>query len=145
MKKISLLIVFLSSSSILVLAQTTEIREGNKFYKEGKYDEALEAYNKAVKKNPDDLTAMYNRSNALAKKGDKNAAMEGYEKLLSAAKDPKILERSFYDKGVLHQQQQQLDESIEAWKSALKLDPEDRLARENLQKALREKKKQEEE
>jgi Ca-activated chloride channel family protein len=145
MKKNSLLTILLSSTSILTLAQTTEIREGNKFYKEGNYDAALEAYNKAVKKNPDDLTAMYNRSNALAKKGDRNAAMEGYDQLLSEAKDPKILEQAFYDKGVLHQQQQQLDESIEAWKSALKLDPEDRLARENLQKALKEKKKQEEE
>lgn len=45
---------------------------------------------------------------------------------------------------MLHQQQQQLDESILSWMEALKLDPEDTQARENLQKALREKKQQQE-
>lgn len=124
-------------------AQNTAIREGNKLYKEGRYDDALTAYDKAVKKNPGDATAMYNRSNTLAKKGDKAAAMEAYDKIISNTADAGIKERSYYDKGVLHQQQQQLDESIEAWKAALKLDPEDKSARENLEKALREKKKQE--
>jgi Ca-activated chloride channel family protein len=70
--------------------------------------------------------------------------MEGYEKLIQETKDPKILEKAYYDKGVLHQQQQQLDESIVSWMEALKLDPEDVQARENLQKALRENKKQQE-
>ena len=86
---------------------------------------------------------MYNRSNTLAKKGDKAAAMEGYDKLIAEGRDAAIRQRSYYDKGVLHQQQQQLDESISAWKSAVILDPEDKMARENLEKALREKKKQE--
>lgn len=124
-------------------AQTSAIREGNKLYKEGKFDEAMAAYDRAVKKNPADITAMYNRSNAQAKKGDKAAAMEGYDKLIADTHDASILQRSYYDKGVLHQQQQQLDESIDAWKSALKIDPDDKLTRENLEKALREKKKQE--
>lgn len=125
-------------------AQSSHVREGNKLFREGKFDEAVELYDKALQENPADLTAMYNRSNALAKKGDKAAAMEGYEKLIQAGKDPRILEKAYYDKGVLHQQQQQLDESILAWMEALKLDPEDTQARENLQKALREKKQQQE-
>lgn len=125
-------------------AQSSHLREGNKFFREGKYDEAVDRYNKALEENPADLTAMYNRSNALAKKGDKAAAMEGYEKLIQSGKDPRILEKAYYDKGVLHQQQQQLDESILSWMEALKLDPEDAQARENLQKALREKKQQQE-
>ena len=125
-------------------AQSSFIREGNKLFKEGKLEEALVQYDRALKENPGDLTAMYNRSNVLAKKGDKAAAMDGYEKLIQETKDPKILEKAYYDKGVLHQQQQQLDESIYSWMEALKLDPEDVQARENLQKALREKKKQQE-
>lgn len=130
-------------TGLQVSAQSPAIREGNKLYKEGRFDEALAAYEKATAKNPDDATAMYNRSNTLAKKGDKAGAMAGYEQLITAAKEAAIRQRSYYDKGVLHQQQQQLDESIDAWKSALKLDPEDSLARENLEKALREKKNQE--
>lgn len=125
-------------------AQSSGIREGNKLYREGRFEEAANVYDGVLKKTPDDNTAMYNRSNALAKKGDKAAAMSGYDKLVETAKDAKILQRSWYDKGVLHQQGQQLDGSIAAWKEALKLDPEDQQARENLQKALREKKQQQE-
>ena len=35
-------------------------------------------------------TAMYNRSNALARKGDKEAALESYERVISEANDAKI-------------------------------------------------------
>ncbi|WP_290794625.1 tetratricopeptide repeat protein [Flavihumibacter sp. UBA7668] len=130
------------SFAVMAKAQSPQIREGNKLYKEGRYEEAVLQYEEALKKNPDDFTAIYNRSNALAKKGDKAAAMEGYEKIIQKGKDPRLVEKAYYDKGVLHQQQQQLDESISAWMEALKMDPEDKEARENLQKALREKKQQ---
>jgi Ca-activated chloride channel homolog len=126
-----------------VTAQSSATREGNKLYKEGRYDEALAAYDKAAQKNKDDLTARYNRSNTLAKKGDKPEAMKGYEQLITDSRDAAIKQRAYYDKGVLHQQQQQLNESIAAWKSAILLDPEDKMTRENLEKALREKKRQE--
>lgn len=126
-------------------AQSPAMREGNKLYREGRFEEAVNVYEGILKQRPEDVTAMYNRSNALAKKGDKETAMSGYDKLVETVKEPKILQRSWYDKGVLHQQAQQLDASIAAWKEALKLDPEDQQARENLQKALREKKQQQEE
>lgn len=132
------------SFGLIAKAQSSQIREGNKLYKEGRYEEAVLQYEEALKKNPDDFTAIYNRSNALAKKGDKAGAMEGYEKIIQKGKDPRLVEKAYYDKGVLHQQQQQLDESISAWMEALKMDPEDKEARENLQKALREKKQQQE-
>lgn len=126
-------------------AQQSGIREGNKLYREGRFEEAAKTYDAVLQKTPEDITAMYNRSNALAKKGDKAGAMAGYDKLVEMAKDGGVQQRSWYDKGVLHQQGQQLEESIAAWKEALKLDPEDVQARENLQKALRERKKQQEE
>lgn len=136
----SLLLLGFSS---IAMAQSSQIREANKLYKEGKFDEAVALYEEALRKTPGDLTAMYNRSNALAKKGDKAAAMEGYEQIIREGKDPRLVEKAYYDKGVLHQQQQQLDESIAAWMESLKMDPDDKEARENLQKALREKKEKE--
>ena len=51
-------------------------------------------------------------------------------------------EKGFYNKGVAMIKQKKLQESIDAWKSALKLDGSDADARENLEKALRELKKQ---
>lgn len=129
--------------SLSLAAQSSAINEGNKLYREGRFDAALSAYDKALSRQPDNTTAAYNRTTALAKKGDKEGAMKGYEELVATAKDPSVLQRSYYSKGVLHQQSQQLDESIAAWKAALKIDPDDRETRENLEKALREKKQQE--
>lgn len=138
---LSFLLLFVAS---FVVAQQSLIREGNKHFREGNFDKAIELYDKVLQEFPKDLTAMYNRSNALAKKGDKTAAMEGYDKIIQEGKDAAIVEKAYYDKGVLHQQQQQLDESINSWMESLKLDPQDQQARENLQKALREKKQQQE-
>lgn len=134
--------IVLALCSVPALAQNALISEGNKYFREGDLDKAISLYEEVLKTNPKDLTALYNRSNALAKKGDKEAAMEGYEKIIREAKDPSILEKAYYDKGVLHQQQQQLDESILSWMESLKLDPNDQQARENLQKALKEKQQQ---
>ncbi|MBZ5857947.1 tetratricopeptide repeat protein [Flavihumibacter profundi] len=145
MRKMIITLLILFPLAARVQAQNPAIREGNKLYREGRFDDALAAYDKAAKKNPDNLTAAYNRTNTLARKGDKEGAMKGYDQLLANAKDPAIQQRAYYDMGVLHQQQQQLDESITAWKSALKLDPDDKQTRDNLEKAIREKKKQEQE
>jgi tetratricopeptide (TPR) repeat protein len=49
---------------------------------------------------------------------------------------------SYYNQGVIYSKLKDLDNSIEAYKSALRNDPNDKDARENLQKALLEKKKQ---
>ncbi len=130
----------------LVFAQQAAVREGNLLYREGRFDDAVKKYDEAIATDPADLTASYNRANALAKKGDKAAARDEYNKLLEKAGSLQgnnaIRERALYDRGVLEQQEKQLAESIRSWKDALKLDPADTLARENLQKALREKKQQ---
>jgi len=51
-------------------------------------------------------------------------------------------QKELYNKGVALIKQQKLDESIDAWKNSLKLNPDDIDTRENLQKALLEKKNQ---
>jgi hypothetical protein len=53
-------------------------------------------------------------------------------------------EKGLYNKGVALARQKKLLESINAWKAALKLDAADSDARENLEKALMEQKKQQE-
>jgi Ca-activated chloride channel family protein len=51
-------------------------------------------------------------------------------------------EKGLYNKGVALARQKKLQESIDAWKAALKLDAADSDARDNLEKALMEQKKQ---
>ena len=47
----------------------------------------------------------------------------------------------YYNKGAILSRQKKLEESIEAYKNSLRLNPDDKEARENLQKALLELKK----
>ncbi len=144
--KRTVITVFCLLTGALVFAQQAAVREGNLLYREGRFDDAVKKYDEAIAADPADLTASYNRANALAKKGDKAAARDEYNKLLEKAgtlqSNNSLRERALYDRGVLEQQEKQLAESIRSWKDALKLDPADTLARENLQKALREKKQQ---
>ena len=51
--------------------------------------------------------------------------------------------KTYYNKGAILSRQKKLEESIEAYKDALRLNPDDKEARENLQKALLELKKKE--
>ena len=51
--------------------------------------------------------------------------------------------KSFYNKGVVLQNNKKLPECIEAYKNALKLNPQDEDARQNLQKALQQQKQEE--
>lgn len=94
---------------------------------------------------PDNPVANYNLGNAAFKSDDYETAVSSYDAALKNGKDKTTREKAHYNQGVSYSKQQKLAESIEAWKNALKLDPDDNDARENLQKALLEKKKQDEE
>ena len=68
-------------------------------------------------------------------------AEKAFDDEISNTSEKKYKERSYYNKGVAYIKEKKLQESIDAWKIALKLDPADEDARFNLQKALTEQKK----
>jgi Ca-activated chloride channel family protein len=126
-------------------AQTGDnlIRSGNRYYKKKQLDKSLQQYQAAVKKAPDNPTANYNLGNAQFRKNDYDAAGRSYDASVAhSSTDKSMQEKGFYNKGVAMMKQKKLQESIDAWKSALKLDATDADARENLEKALMEQKKQ---
>ena len=69
-------------------------------------------------------------------------AIKEWDDIAFKTLDAGMKAKSYYNKGVVLSGQKRLDESIEAYKNALRYDPSDKQARENLQKALHEKKKQ---
>jgi tetratricopeptide (TPR) repeat protein len=129
---------------VLVKAQdeNAAIREGNKLYHNREFEKAMPAYQKAVEQNPKNLTARYNLANARFRTGKMPDAEKSYDDLIGNTTENKYKEKGFYNKGVSLTKQQKLQESIDAYKNALKLDPTDEDARFNLQKALMEQKKQ---
>jgi Ca-activated chloride channel family protein len=126
-------------------AQSPEalVRKGNRYYKTKDYDQSKLNYEEALKKSPSNVNARFNLGNAEFRKNDFEKAASGYDEVLNAkTDDARLKEDSWYNKGVALIKQKKLDESIDAWKHALELKPDDQEARDNLVKALLEKKKQ---
>ena len=120
----------------------SNIRSGNKLYQQKIFDQSAAEYQKAIAVAPENPVAHYNLGNAQFRTNQYDEATNSFESTIANTKEKPVKEKSFYNKGVAYSKQQKLDESIEAWKNALKLDGKDEEARENLQKALLEKKKQ---
>lgn len=138
-----LLIGVVPSSKLFSQNTNRLINQGNELYKEGKYKEAVDQYKIAVTKNPGDATAQYNLGNALYKNNTTDSAIKAYDKAIAFSKTNKEKAAAWYNKGVALQNEKKLADCIEAYKTALKLDPTDEDARLNLQKALQDRKKEE--
>ncbi len=124
-------------------AQETDkgIQKGNELYKQKQYDKAAEAYDEVLAKDPSSATAKVNKANALYR-GNKTAdAIKILDDLAAGTDNKETKARAYYNKGAILSGQKKLEESIEAYKDALRQDPSDNQARENLQKALLELKK----
>jgi Ca-activated chloride channel homolog len=113
------------------------IRQGNHAYKDEKYGDAEVNYRKALEKNSDSRKAEYNLSNSLYKQEKYEAAATKYNGLTQQEKDRNELSRYYYNLGNSLIKANKLNESIEAYKNALRNNPSDEDAKHNLQYALR--------
>ena len=118
----------------------------NKHYREQQYDKAAASYEKALELAPGNSIATYNLGNTFYRKNNAADAEKMFDATIEKSEDKRVISDAWYNKGVSLTQQKKLEESIEAYKQALRLNPSDTLARENLVRALRElKKKQQQE
>ena len=120
------------------------IAKGNEAYKEQQYDKAIEMYREALKSSPGNPVASFNLGNALFRSKKYDEAVKVFDEA-SHHDSPGISpEKLFYNKGVSYTALKKLQESIDAYKQALRINSSDTLARENLQRALNELKRQQE-
>ena len=130
-----------------------DVAAGNTAYAEGRYDDALAAYDRAGRRgavDPDGLA--FDRGTAELKKAEasKDAAEKrrltdrALEDLKAAqrSKDPHLRGAASYNRGNAMMAQDKLDEAIEAYKDALRDDTGLDDARLNLELALRRRKQQ---
>lgn len=141
MKRFFLIISIVSA--VLTHAQTASenIIRGNQYYMQSQFDVAEAEYRKALQYDGDNEKAKYNLANALQKQGKFDEAAKLLEDLGSTTKDNSMKSAAYYNQGVAYSKMKKLDESIESYKKALRLNPKDQEARENLEKALLQKKK----
>lgn len=136
--------ILLLLQSIIAISQDDKpfVMKGNELYKRQQYDKAAEEYQKAAAINNKNPRALYNLGNALYKGKKTEEAQKVYDDAAEKSKDATGKEKAVYNKGVTLTRQNKLQESIDAYKGALRLTPTDEEARQNLQKALNELKKQ---
>jgi Ca-activated chloride channel homolog len=141
-KSLTILFVFTSLYSFSQSKPVEKtIQAGNDYYKQQQFAKATEEYSKVVTADPSNATAKFNQANALYKQDKKVEAAKIFAEVANNITDKEIRSKAFYNKGVILSQQKNLEESIEAYKNALRNKSDDTEARENLQKALLELKK----
>jgi len=98
-------------------------------------------YRQALQQDPNNRVAHYNLANALYRHKKFQGAIESYK---SAAKGEgkNIKAAAYYNEGVVQSYLKNTEGAIDLYKKTLRINPDDKEARENLQKALAELKKQ---
>jgi Ca-activated chloride channel homolog len=145
MKQLILAILILFSVVTHAQSANSYIIKGNKYYTQTQFDLAEGQYKKALSIDQGNTTAQFNLANALQKQKKYDEAVQVLEKLYNAGPETKLRSATAYNQGVAYTKQKELEPSIEAYKKALRLNPNDKDARENLQKALSELKKKQDE
>jgi Ca-activated chloride channel homolog len=133
---------FAISNSLLGQNVKDEIIKGNAAYKKNNFTGAENFYRDALKISDSNTTANYNLGNALYRKENTDEAVKAYENTIENSSDNITKEKAYYNKGVAYQKAKKLPECINAYENALMLSPQDEDARQNLQRALMEQKKQ---
>jgi tetratricopeptide (TPR) repeat protein len=142
MKLLLLLFILFLSAPGMAQNATQSIIKGNQFYKQSQFDLAETQYRKALEYEPDNEKAKYNLANALQKQTRYEEAAKLLEDLPASSNETAIKSAAYYNQGVAYTKMKNLDASIESYKKALRLNPNDQEARENLEKALLQKKNQ---
>lgn len=117
------------------------VKKGNDLYKQNELAKAEAAYLKALNADPQNETAKFNLGNSLYRQNKQLDAAQTFLSITNSSTNKTLLAKTFYNQGVILSSQKNLEQSIEAYKKALRIDPTDNDARENLQKALLELKK----
>ncbi|MEA3409896.1 MAG: tetratricopeptide repeat protein, partial [Candidatus Eisenbacteria bacterium] len=110
-------------------------RKGNRLYRDGQFDEALTEYRGAQVLAPEFSALAFNAGNALFRKGELPDAIREYGNA-ALSDDALMSSAALYNTGNAFLQAGQIDTAVEAFKGALKLNPDDQDAKHNLEVAL---------
>ena len=130
------------SSSLLAQHANNDIQKGNEAYHKGDFASATESYKTALRKEPDNNTARFNLANALQRKNETEASEKSYDEIIKTADINSLKSESNYNKALAFVKEKKLPDAINAFRESLKENPSDDDARENLQKAMNDLKKQ---
>jgi tetratricopeptide (TPR) repeat protein len=113
-----------------------KVQEGITAYEQGRFEDALKAFDDARAELPTSAELQLDRAKALYKLGRVDEAVEIFRNTAQAGPKP-LRARAFYDLGTALAESGRKDEALDAFRKALLLDPKDEQARHNLEVLLR--------
>lgn len=115
--------------------------EGNEAFAEENYNQALETYRLAQSENPDIPEPYYNAANTYYRQKDYERAELQVQQALRDAYET-LAQNSFYNLGNIYFEDGNFEGAVEAYKEALRFNPDDREAKHNLELALQQRQAQ---
>ncbi|RLD38324.1 MAG: hypothetical protein DRI74_04230 [Bacteroidetes bacterium] len=133
MKNILFIVFMFSVAFVNAQSDKTLVRQGNKSYQNNEFANAEINYRKALDKNPNSLSGTFNLADAVYEQKDFEKSAEMFAKIGQAdlAKEQKGM--AYYNLGNSLLKAKQYEQSIEAYKMALRNNPADADARYNLE------------
>jgi Ca-activated chloride channel family protein len=145
-KKLAVIALLLMGGFTNEGAFAKDVKEAYKAYGEKKYEQAAKEFLDAEIDEPDNLEHVYNRAVSEYRAGKFDAARDGFARS-ARSKNPKMAQDSLFNLGNSEAMAGNDDGAIAAYEEALKLNPEDKRAAENLEyvKQRKEQKQQDKE
>lgn len=142
MKKLFFLGCFTAFLSTTFAQQFEYMKDANDLYEAKKYKEAETAYTQLSSKQNATYQTHFNLGNSQFQQKKYDAATISYQTAINKAKDANGKSKGYYNLGNTYFEQKKLEKAIEAYKNALKANPKNQEARENLVLAKRKKQQQ---
>jgi len=143
MKRLLIILSLLISFTSFAQNKKSLLREGNTLYADSSYNDAEMQYRKSLEKDQDYFNASFNLADAVYKQERYEESSALFGALIDNAPTESDLSKVYHNMGNALVKEQKLDEAIDAYKNALRINPNDAETRHNL--ALCKKQKQEQE
>jgi Ca-activated chloride channel family protein len=136
-----------SPGSVEAAGVYQSMQKGLKAYQDQDYEAALKFFIDAQLEDPDRSEILYNIGSAYYKLGDFSSAYENFTQILKS-ENRSLKQKALYNRGNTNYRMGKLDDAVSDYEAALKIDPEDQQAHQNLEfvrKMMEMKKKQQQE
>ena len=129
----NVLLILLSFVSVQMFAQkpVTQIVQGNKQYNTRNYAQAEALYRSAFSQDDKSTFAAYDKGNAIYRQYQTNESIGSYQQALKSAKTKDEKHRIFHNLGNAYMKQKNYGAAVEAYKNALRNNPNDEETRYN--------------
>jgi len=136
LKSMLFIMLLLNHFSVFSQSASQKIRKGNELYKQEKFDEAEIQYRKSLEKKPDNVAGQYNLANALYRQGKYDEAGAILDSLANKISSPAQKAQLYHNLGNNLLKNKDFENSVNAYKNALKINPNDEDTRYNLSYAM---------